>query len=137
MRCRTSKTRLPTKCDVCCSYSNATSSAATAGTTAALMPHVRPNTVGLRDFHGNIDNSKAVAVNRDVGHLLDSTFAETNPGDCAEVESCELMSTGHIPILEEDVSEGACLGEHHVVAATLEDPLIETTIASMFNFMCL
>lgn len=45
------------------------------------MSHVRPNTVVSRDFHGNIKVPKAVAVNNDKGHKLDSTLACANAGE--------------------------------------------------------
>lgn len=124
----TRKTRESTCHDVRCAPINATSSAARAGTTAAFRPHVRPNTVGSRDFHGNIKNSKAVAVNLDDGHESESTFASSNTGECTILESCELILTGHIAMSEEDVAEGACSGKHHVVAAPFENPMCDSSL---------
>lgn len=49
----------------------------------ALVSHVRHNTVVSRDLHGNIKVPKAVAVNADKGHKLDSTLTITNAGEIA------------------------------------------------------
>lgn len=67
---------------------NATVATAVTGPATALVSHVRHNTVVSRDLHGNIKVSKAVAVNTDKGHKLDSTLTITNAGEIAINISC-------------------------------------------------
>lgn len=84
----TKNTRRTPMCDARYVMCNATVTTAVTGSTTALVSHVRHNTVVSRDLHGNIKLPKAVAVNADSGHKLDSTLACANTGEIAASLSC-------------------------------------------------
>lgn len=54
--------------------------ATTTGSTSTFLSHVRPNTHGPRNFHGNMDSTKAVAVNTDEG-IDNVSSGKANSGD--------------------------------------------------------
>lgn len=55
------------KCDPVCSPIALVVRATTPGTAPTLLSHLRHNTAGPRDLHGNINGTIAVAVNNDIG----------------------------------------------------------------------